>query len=112
MVLVGLARRPGGGEGKGIAGRVLRGLEGARAAGEFGAVYLVTAAPAVAPVAVFNRFERVGLAETVPMVAAMIFFSMAMFFVLQVVARSIPSLHEAEHGGAREPAGGYPRGGP
>lgn len=79
-------------------------LSWARAAGEFGAVYLVTAAPAVAPVAVFNRFERVGLAETAPMVAAMIFFSMAMFFVLQVVARSIPSLHEAEYGGAREPA--------
>lgn len=71
-------------------------LSWARAAGEFGAVYLVTAAPAVAPVAVFNRFERVGLSETAPMVAALIFFSLAMFLVLQLVARSIPALHEVE----------------
>jgi len=68
-------------------------LAWARAAGEFGAVYFMTASPAVAPIAVFNRFERVGLAETAPLVAAILLFSLSLFFLLQVAARRIPTLH-------------------
>lgn len=64
-------------------------LAWARAAGEFGAVYFVTAAPAVAPIAVFNRFERAGLAETAPMAALIIVFSLATFILLQTVTRSL-----------------------
>jgi len=68
-------------------------LTWARAAGEFGAVYFMTAAPAVVPIAVFNRFERVGLSETGPLVAVILLFSLALFFALQCAARVIPTLH-------------------
>lgn len=71
-------------------------LAWARAAGEFGAVYFMTASPAVAPIEVFNRFERVGLAETTPLVAALLLFSLALFFLLQVAARRIPTLNMPE----------------
>ncbi len=71
-------------------------LAWARAAGEFGAVYFMTAFPAVAPIAVFNRFERVGLGETAPLVAVILLFSLALFFVLQYAARVIPTLHAPE----------------
>ncbi|HAS84158.1 MAG TPA: hypothetical protein DCS43_16145 [Verrucomicrobia bacterium] len=71
-------------------------LAWARAAGEFGAVYFMTASPAVAPIAVFNRFERVGLTETAPLVAVILLFSLVLFFVLQCVARVIPTLHAPE----------------
>lgn len=71
-------------------------LSWARAAGEFGAVYFITASPSVAPIEVFNRFERVGLAETTPLVAALLFFSLGLFFLLQVAARRIPTLNKPE----------------
>ncbi len=73
-------------------------LAWARAAGEFGAVYFVTASPAVAPIEAFNRFERVGLAETTPFVAALLLFSLLLFLLLQLAARRIPTLHAAEGG--------------
>lgn len=68
-------------------------LAWARAAGEFGAVYFMTASPAVAPIAVFNRFERVGLAETAPLVAAILLLSLVLFFLLQLASRRMPALH-------------------
>lgn len=67
----------------------------ARAAGEFGAVYFMTAAPAVAPIAVFNRFERAGLAETAPMVTLIVLLSLGVFLLLQLAVRSLaPAPHE------------------
>ncbi len=75
-------------------------LTWARAAGEFGAVYFMTASPAVAPIAVFNRFERVGLAETAPLVATILLLSLGLFFLLQLASRRIPTLH-AHHEGSR-----------
>jgi len=68
-------------------------LAWARAAGEFGAVYFITAAPSVAPIAVFNRFERSGLGETAPLVAVILVFTLVLFFLLQYAARAIPTLH-------------------
>jgi molybdate/tungstate transport system permease protein len=70
----------------------------ARAAGEFGAVYFMTASPAVTPIAVFNRFERMGLAETAPLVAAILILSLGLFFLLQLASRRIPTLHTHEGG--------------
>jgi molybdate/tungstate transport system permease protein len=68
-------------------------LTWARAAGEFGAVYFMTASPAVTPIAVFNRFERVGLAETAPLVAAILMLSLGLFFLLQLASRRMSTLH-------------------
>jgi molybdate/tungstate transport system permease protein len=73
-------------------------LTWARAAGEFGAVYFMTASPAVTPIAVFNRFERLGLAETGPLVSALLLLSLGLFFLLQLVSRRIPTLHAPEGG--------------
>jgi len=69
----------------------------ARAAGEFGAVYFMTADPPVAPIAIFYRFERQGLAETTPFVATLLIASLALFFLLQYTARRIPTLHAHRH---------------
>ncbi len=73
-------------------------LTWARAAGEFGAVYFMTASPAVTPIAVFNRFERMGLAETAPLVSTLLLLSLGLFFLLQLVSRRIPTLHAPEGG--------------
>jgi molybdate/tungstate transport system permease protein len=73
-------------------------LTWARAAGEFGAVYFMTASPAVTPIAVFTRFERMGLAETAPLVSTLLLLSLGLFFLLQLVSRRIPTLHAPEGG--------------
>lgn len=65
-------------------------LAWARAAGEFGALIFIAPTPETAPVAVFNRFNAVGLAETGPLVAALLMFSLVMFFLLQLVVRLLP----------------------
>ncbi|MFC1484960.1 ABC transporter permease [bacterium] len=68
----------------------------ARACGEFGAVFFIASHPATAPVAVYNRFTSVGLTETAPLVAALTLFSIVIFFVLQFVLRSIPSMYKQD----------------
>ena len=74
-------------------------LAWARAAGEFGAVVFIAPTPETAPVAAFNRFNSVGITETAPLVAALVLFSLAMFFLLQIVSRTLPSARgrEGEH---------------
>ena len=66
-------------------------LAWARAAGEFGALLLIAPTPETAPVAVWNRFNSVGLVESGPMVALLLLFSLAMFFMLQLAGRLLPS---------------------
>lgn len=73
-------------------------LAWARAAGEFGAVIFIAPTPETAPVAAYNRFNSVGMTETVPLVAALVMFSMAMFFLLQFASRALPSVHGREGG--------------
>lgn len=68
-------------------------LAWARAAGEFGAVIFIAPTPETAPVAAYNRFNSVGVTETVPLVAALLLFSLAMFFLLQLASRALPSAH-------------------
>jgi molybdate/tungstate transport system permease protein len=72
-------------------------LAWARAAGEFGAVVILAPTPETAPVAAFNRFNAVGSAETAPLVAVLLLFSIAMFVLLQLLSRLLP----ASYGGQR-----------
>jgi len=65
-------------------------LAWARAAGEFGAVVFVAPTPETAPIAAFNRFNSVGMAETAPLVSLLLLFSLAMFFLLQLSTRLLP----------------------
>jgi len=71
-------------------------LAWARAAGEFGAVIFIAPTPETAPVAAYNRFNAVGVAEAAPLVTALLVFSLAMFFLLQLVAHTLPTLHSAK----------------
>ncbi|MCX7704204.1 MAG: ABC transporter permease [Planctomycetota bacterium] len=66
----------------------------ARAAGEFGAIFFIAPYPETAPVAAYNRFSSVGLVETTPLVATLLLYSLAMFFLLQVTSRLIRSLRQ------------------
>jgi len=68
-------------------------LAWARAAGEFGALIFIAPTPATAPVQVYKLFQSVGAAETGPVVAALLLFSLVMFFLLQFVSRAMPSVH-------------------
>ena len=70
-------------------------LAWARAAGEFGALLFIAPTPESAPVAAWNRFNSVGVVETAPLVALLLLFSMAMFFLLQVATRALPSAQES-----------------
>jgi molybdate/tungstate transport system permease protein len=74
-------------------------LAWARAAGEFGAVVLLAPYPETAPVAAYNRFHAVGLAETAPLVALLLIFSLAMFFLLQLAVKLLPTGRDEEAGG-------------
>jgi molybdate/tungstate transport system permease protein len=65
-------------------------LAWARAAGEFGALYMIAATPETAPVAAWNLFHSKGLAESGPLVAVLLGFSLVMFFLLQLAARALP----------------------
>jgi len=66
-------------------------LAWARAAGEFGALLLIAPTPETAPVAVWNRFNSVGLIETGPLVSLLLLFSLVMFFLLQFTSRLLPA---------------------
>jgi molybdate/tungstate transport system permease protein len=68
-------------------------LAWARAAGEFGALLFIAQEPETAPVHIWKRFQNVGPDQTAPAVAALLLFSLAMFFLLQLVSRALPSLH-------------------
>ena len=65
-------------------------LAWARAAGEFGAVLFLAPVPETAPVAAYNRFQAVGMSEAGPLVAALLLFSLALFFLLQLASRLLP----------------------
>ncbi len=69
-------------------------LAWARAAGEFGAVLFVAPTPETAPVSVYNRFNSVGLAESGPLVASLLLFSLVMFFMLQWLSYHLPGAHD------------------
>jgi molybdate/tungstate transport system permease protein len=71
-------------------------LAWARAAGEFGAVLFIAPYPVTAPVAVYNRFTSVGVVQAAPLVAALLLFSLVMFFFLQLASRMIPAAYKTE----------------
>jgi len=73
-------------------------LAWARAAGEFGALIFIAPTPETAAVAAYNRFNSLGLTETAPLVATLLLFSLAMFFLLQLVSRTLPSVHGSRGG--------------
>ena len=56
-------------------------LAWARAAGEFGAVIFIAPTPETAPVAAYNRFNSVGVVETVPLVAALLLFAVITLYL-------------------------------
>jgi len=66
-------------------------LAWARAAGEFGAVLFLAPTPETAPIAAWNRFNSLGVAEAGPLVALLLFFSLAIFFLLQLASRMLPA---------------------
>ncbi len=63
----------------------------ARAAGEFGAVVVLAPTPVTAPIEACARFERLGAAESAPLVVTLLLFSFVMFFLLQTAIRLLPS---------------------
>jgi molybdate/tungstate transport system permease protein len=63
----------------------------ARAAGEFGALLFLAPTPETAPMAVFNRFNSVGMGEAVPLVALLLLLSLGTFFLLQLATRLLPA---------------------
>lgn len=65
-------------------------LSWARAAGEFGALLFIAQTPVTAPVLAWDWFGRKGLADTGPLVAMLLLFSLVMFFLLQLVTRTLP----------------------
>jgi molybdate/tungstate transport system permease protein len=71
-------------------------LAWARAAGEFGALLFIAPTPETIPVLAWNRFNSVGMVESAPLVAAMLAFSMLMFFLLQLLAKVLPSVSGLE----------------
>jgi len=75
-------------------------LAWARAAGEFGALLLIAPTPETASVAVWNRFNSIGLVETGPLVAMLLLFSLVMFFLLQFAGRLLPSQFQRTGGNA------------
>jgi molybdate/tungstate transport system permease protein len=65
----------------------------ARAGGEFGALLFLAPTPETAPVAVFNRFNSMGIEEVGPLVSLLLLLSLGMFFLLQLATRLLPSAH-------------------
>jgi ABC-type sulfate transport system permease component len=76
-------------------------LAWARAAGEFGALMLIAQNPRTAPMEVYYRYDSVGEVQAAPMGAVLLLFSVAMFFLLQLVSRMLPSAHGERDGEAR-----------
>jgi len=71
-------------------------LSWARAAGEFGALVFIAPYPETAPIAAYNRFTSTGLIETAPLVSLLLMFSLVMFFLLQLVARTMKAPYKLE----------------
>jgi molybdate/tungstate transport system permease protein len=67
-------------------------LAWARAAGEFGAVFVLAQHPATAPVIAYQRFVGVGSAEALPIAIVLVLMSMVLFFILQASVRLLPKL--------------------
>jgi len=65
-------------------------LAWARAAGEFGAVYILAETPSTAPIEIYQMFDAKGLVETGPLVVTLILFSLAVFFLLHLAMRALP----------------------
>jgi len=63
----------------------------ARAAGEFGALLFLAPTPETAPMAVFNRFNSMGIVEVAPLVSLLLLVSLGTFFLLQIATRILPS---------------------
>lgn len=74
----------------------------ARAAGEFGALVILAPTPETAPVAVFNRFNSMGLSEAAPLVSLVLLLSLGAFFLLQLVTRLLPLAHRTPGQSARQ----------
>ena len=68
----------------------------ARAAGEFGALVFLAPTPETAPIAVFNRFNSMGMAEAAPLVSLLLVLSLATFFLLQLSTRLLPSAQRTQ----------------
>jgi molybdate/tungstate transport system permease protein len=67
----------------------------ARAAGEFGALLFLAPTPETAPIAVFNRFNSMGIAEVAPLVSLLLLLSLGMFLLLQLATRLLPSAQKS-----------------
>lgn len=70
----------------------------ARAAGEFGALLFLAPTPETAPIAVFNRFNSMGMVEVAPLVSLLLLLSLGTFFLLQLATRLLPSMQRGWHG--------------
>jgi molybdate/tungstate transport system permease protein len=66
-------------------------LAWARAAGEFGALLFIAQNPKTAPIMISDIVAARGTAEAAPAVAALLLFSIVMFFLLQFASRMMPS---------------------
>jgi len=66
----------------------------ARAAGEFGALLFLAPTPETAPIAVFNRFNSMGMVEVAPLVSLLLLLSLGLFFLLQLATRLLPSVED------------------
>lgn len=69
-------------------------LAWARAAGEFGAILFIAPFPETAPIAIFNRFTSIGFVETAPLVTTLLTFSVVLFFLLQLISRTLPVVED------------------
>jgi molybdate/tungstate transport system permease protein len=66
----------------------------ARGAGEFGALLFLAPTPETAPIAVYNRFNSMGMAEAAPLVSLLLLLSLGTFLLLQLATRLLPSAHD------------------
>jgi len=73
----------------------------ARAAGEFGALLFLAPTPETAPIAVFNRFNSMGIAEVAPLVSLLLLLSLGTFLLLNLPRDSCP-LHTRDPRRRRE----------
>jgi molybdate/tungstate transport system permease protein len=70
----------------------------ARAAGEFGALLFLAPTPETAPIAVFNRFNSMGIAEAAPLVSLLLLLSLGTFLLLQLATRFLPAVPQWSRG--------------
>jgi molybdate/tungstate transport system permease protein len=65
-------------------------LAWARAAGEFGALLFIAQTPETVPTLAGRLSDSMGKTQTGPLVAVLLGFSLVMFFLLQLVTRTLP----------------------